>query len=311
MILNTSTENEEFASMLREGILTPLQKPPNKKKKPVENLRPVILLSVLRKILATSMIERIWDKFKMIIPIEQAAYQKGRSTTEQVFSMKILAEKAIISEDYNIFILLLDMSKAFDTINRKRLMEKLEEVLSPCELRIMYILIEKVNIKVRVGKDYGQNIETNIGVVQGDCLSAVLFIFYLAGAIKPIPDNRLKEDHTGEALWSALDWLVREDRHNISIDPKYSDDLSFIRSMLAKINTVKRIIPGMLKDADLIENSDKREEYEISRKSDERWKKCKYLGSLLDTEKDIERRRSLTLDAMRTLEPMFRSRKIS
>ena len=51
----------------------------------------------------------------------------------------------------------------------------------------MYILIEKGNIKARVGKDLGQNIETNIGIVQGDFLSAVFVIFYLAEAIKPIP----------------------------------------------------------------------------------------------------------------------------
>ena len=47
---NISTESEDFANILREGILTPIQKPPNKKKRAVENLRPVTLLSVLRKV---------------------------------------------------------------------------------------------------------------------------------------------------------------------------------------------------------------------------------------------------------------------
>ena len=253
-IFNFSTDSEEYANIIREGILTPLQKPPNKKKRAVENLRPIILLSVLRKVLATCMIDRTWNKFKNVIPIEQAAYQKGRSTTEQVFTMKTLAEKAITSEEYNIFILLLDMSKAFDTVNRGKLMKHLEDILSESEMRLVYLLISGVKIKVRVGKKCGEEIATNVGVVQGDCLSAVFFIFYLAKSIKPLTQITNREDHEDEVMWSALDWLVKKDKLNIEVDPKYSDDMAFIRSQLAKINTIKRTIPGIL-EADLIENS--------------------------------------------------------
>ena len=65
---------------------------------------------------------------------------------------------------------------------------------------------------------------------------------------------------------------------NISIDLKYADDITFVRSEKAKINTVKRVIPKQLEEADLIENSDKREEIIVSRESNPEWKKCKYLG---------------------------------
>ena len=51
------------------------------------------------------------------IPKDQAAYQKGRNTTEQVMCMKILIEKAITSENYNPIIMMIDMSKAYDTVN--------------------------------------------------------------------------------------------------------------------------------------------------------------------------------------------------
>ena len=80
-------------------------------------------------------------------------------------------------------------------------------------------------------------------------------------------------------MWSALDWVVRKDARNIQIDPKYSDDMSFIRSQLAKINSIKRVVPDMLREADLIKkNSSKREEYEVSKSGNENWKSCKYLG---------------------------------
>ena len=55
----------------------------------------------------------------------------------------------------------------------------------------------------------------------------------------------------------------------------------------------------------------KTEDYEIIRKGNEKWKKCKLLGSLLDTEKDINRRKILAMDAFKTLNNIFDSRKIS
>ena len=60
--------------------------------------------------------ERTLNKIMKHIPPSQSAYQHGRSKTEQVFILKLLAEKAITSADYNAFFLLMDMSKAFDTV---------------------------------------------------------------------------------------------------------------------------------------------------------------------------------------------------
>ena len=60
--------------------------------------------------------ERTIERVDATITNSQAAYRRGRSTTEHVFAAKILAEKAIASVDYTIYILLFDMSKAFDTV---------------------------------------------------------------------------------------------------------------------------------------------------------------------------------------------------
>ena len=78
------------------------------------------------------------------------------------------------------------------------------------------------------------------------------------------------------------------------------------------MNQVKRMIPNMLEEYNLIITQDKTEMYKISRKSDEEWKKCKYLGPMLGTEEDINRRKSLLLDAFKTMEDiLLRSKKIS
>ena len=47
--------------------------------------------------------------------------QKRKKATEHVFAMKIIFEKAMTSCDYSTHILLLGVTKAFDTINREHL----------------------------------------------------------------------------------------------------------------------------------------------------------------------------------------------
>ena len=127
-ILNTSVETDDYLK------ITPLQKPPKKgmmKKK--NNVRPITLLPIVRKILAMCVIERTRERLKHKIPKDQAAYQKGRSTTEQVFALKTLVEKAITSQNYNIIITMIDMSVAFDTVSRCKLMKQLEAFIEPHE----------------------------------------------------------------------------------------------------------------------------------------------------------------------------------
>ena len=118
-IYNKAAETGEFPEELVAGILTPLQKP-GKTRGPPENLRPIILLSVLRKILTICLLNRIWERVKTKIPLSQAAYQRGRSTTEQVYAIKSICEKALTSSDYTFHLLLHDMSKAFDTVLRDK-----------------------------------------------------------------------------------------------------------------------------------------------------------------------------------------------
>ena len=64
--------------------------------------------------------------------------------------------------------------------------ETLEEILLPDEIHLLHILND-VKLKVRVGADYGPEFTTSFGIMQGDCLSAVLFILYLAKALSSRP----------------------------------------------------------------------------------------------------------------------------
>ena len=86
---------------------------------------------------------------------------------------------------------------------------------------------------MKIGDKVGADILTAIGICQGNCLSALLFILYLAHAIKPIPKDRYPDDYH-QTLWSTLDWIEDRDKLQIEIDPKYADDITFICSEVVK-----------------------------------------------------------------------------
>ena len=64
---------------------------------------------------------------------------------------------------------------------------RLRHVPLPDEIHLLHILTNDVKLKVRVGADYGPECTTSVGIMQGDCLSAVLFILYLAKALSSRP----------------------------------------------------------------------------------------------------------------------------
>ena len=326
-ILNTTTNTEEELQELVVGLLRPLQKP-GKKKGPAENLRPIILLSVLRKILTVAMLDRLWDRLKSQLPLKQSAYQPGRGTTEQVHAIKLLVEKAIISSDYKVHLILLDMSKAFDTVKRNQLFEHLDEILEDDELYILHRLTNNPQLAVKIGNTTGELFTTTMGIMQGDCLSAILFIYYLAMCLRRPIHTKTK---------------------GFLINPSYADDLTLAGTDTRQTDDTEQQMTDRLTDYNLHVNPTKKEKYEIPRppppppppptieqllehqqnsiyrseldwlvnfKPPEQenphpdWKKCKLLGSLLDTKSDIQRRKGLTLDSLKAFDFIFNSKRI-
>ena len=110
-------------------------------------------------------------------------------------------------------------------------------------MRMMYLFINNVKLKVRVGRSLGEKILTNIGVVQGDLLSALLFIFYLANFVDVIPGLPTKEDFGNNVLWPELNWLIDRNAHQVVIDPKYAAGISFIRTEETKNEPSKKTAP--------------------------------------------------------------------
>ena len=318
-ILNEAAETGDTPKELIQGILCAIQKP-GKKVGPPEHLRPIILLSMLRKIAAICMKDRTIDRIDRNIPNSQAAYRKGRSTTEHVFAAKILAEKAMTSVNYTIHILLLDMSKAFDTVDRKLLINDLSKILEPDELHMLKIMIN-VELSVRCGTEESDFFSTDVGVPQGDGFSANEFTLYLAKTLKddterppittensyckPIPSKSI----VPSSLVECSNHTNTDD--HLRINAEYADDMTKITTDLHTIDHHKANLPNILGERNLHINPPKTEQYAIARGGDESWKTCKLLGSLLDTDADMKRRKGLAAGVIQELKYIFYNKRLN
>ena len=103
--------------------------------------------------MAIIMCRRISERIIQNISKSQAAYQPGRGTTKQVIVVRAMTEKG-----YTTHILMMDMSKAFDTVNRSKLMQDLIAILEEDEIHIIKLLIEDVALIVKVGNNMGKKL---------------------------------------------------------------------------------------------------------------------------------------------------------
>ena len=316
-ILNETSKTGKYPEELKEGILTPLQKP-GKARGPPSNLRPIILLSALRKILAICMIRRIGKKIDGKIPTEQAAYRAGRGTTEHAFAYKLLVEKAITSKNYATDITLMDMSKAFDTVRRGRLIEDLKSILTEGELHIIKIMVEDVKLRVRIDQALSDPFTTKMGVPQGDCLSPILFTLYLARALH-VPQQtedhnyyqKITETPDTQQIPALRDHTYTPRDQGVLIRPKYADDIGWgAANCKHRLETEREQTLPKLRARGLRINEAKTEEFTIRKNGPDDWKKCKILGSLLDTNEDIKRRKQLANNAMQKLKHIFENNRL-
>ena len=217
------------------------------------------------------------------------------------------------------------MSKAFDTIDREKLLDMMYRILDPDEIHLAKILIEQVEYIVRVGNTMGESFKTSNGSPQGDGLSAIFFILYLAKALGY--EEHLKDNTYTLPRYLGFE-LPREcQEHNYALSPiktyelcksslnintEYADDCGniIISDNKILVNYLKSTIPRILKQYNLICNEQKNEEHIVNyeNRKNGSWKTCKYLGTMLDSQKDFLRRKILTVEASKSLNDIWRSK---
>ena len=109
---------------------------------------------------------------------------------------------------------MLDMSKAFDTIQRGTLFEDLKGTLENDELHLIHLLLDDVQIAVKLENETGKLFKSLIGSPQGDAAKTLFFIIYLAVTLKnatnkSIENNSLLPNHLSDHGYEQTENLAR------------------------------------------------------------------------------------------------------
>lgn len=174
----------------RRAIICPIYKKGDRRK--CENHRGITLLIGTSKIYERILERRLRQRVEGALGEWQHGFRPGRSTTDLIFYMKMLTEK-IIEWNEKAYVAFIDLEKAFDRINRRRLWGVLREQIYrvPEELvRAIESLYEDPISMVRDGSEGERWFGVRTGVRQGSILSPILFTLFLDHCLRRIDEGR-------------------------------------------------------------------------------------------------------------------------
>ncbi|RWR98484.1 rna-directed dna polymerase from mobile element jockey-like protein, partial [Dinothrombium tinctorium] len=123
-MINSSLITGDFPDILKTSILTPIPKIKNSKK--VEELRGIHILSYIEKALERVVYKQVLEHFEEnnLLVAEQSGFRKGNSCES---SIQLLLHEWLnnIEDNKIILTIFLDFTRAFETIDRKILLKKL------------------------------------------------------------------------------------------------------------------------------------------------------------------------------------------
>jgi len=123
-----------------------------------------------------------------MLPESQCGFRAGRSTTDMVFTLT--STKKATEQCQPLYVVFVDFSKAFDTVNRQTLWKVLEFYGCPERLtNIIRLFHGGMKGKVTIGGSTTESFAINHNVKQGCVLAPTLFILYLTAVLETMFSN--------------------------------------------------------------------------------------------------------------------------
>ncbi len=159
------------------GVVVPLHKKGDQKD--CNNYRGITLLSLPGKAYASVLHRRLSTVVNDKIQDEQCGFRPGRGTTDQLFILQQISEKAW-EYDKEVHVCFVDLEKAYDRVDRNLMWETLKEYGVDDQLvGAIASLYKASNSCVRVLGRKSDKFNVGVGLRQGCVLSPLLFIVYM------------------------------------------------------------------------------------------------------------------------------------
>ena len=275
-----------------------------------QNYRTISLISHVSKVMLKILLNRLTPQAEMIIAEEQAGFRPGRSTTEQIFSLRILCER-YLQHQQDLFHVFVDFKKAFDRVWHAALWSTMKLYnINANLIKVIESLYSKATSAVYYNGSIGEWFRTTVGVRQGCLLSPTLFNIFLERIMTDALENHEGSVSIGgrtitnlrfaddiDALAGKEDELVKLINHLDTTSTKYGMEISAEKTKLMTNNT-----KGISLDV------------RIGGQKLETVQSFKYLGSVVSDEgskQEIMSRIAQTIGALTKLKAIWKDKNIA
>ena len=150
-----------------------------------DNHRGISLLSIAGKILARVILNRVIKHvIDDVYPESQCGFRAGRGTIDMIFSLRQIAEK-VREKKHEMYMVFVDLTKAFDTVNRTALWRVLQKLGIPENmLRVIVSFHEGMKANVVSNGELSDSFGVTNGTKQGCVMAPVLFALYFSVMLK-------------------------------------------------------------------------------------------------------------------------------
>lgn len=173
-------------------LLTMLHKKGDRKEP--SNYRGIALVSCTAKLFTHILRARIeaWEEVVKVLPEAQAGFRKARGCEDNIFALQSAVQLQLRLKGRKVYALFVDFKRAFDSVDQAKLWNKLFSFgLSAKILRVLKSLYDGATLRVRSGGELSKEVEITEGVLQGEILSPLLFILFIADLEQELRKNGL------------------------------------------------------------------------------------------------------------------------
>ena len=185
IIFNLSFVQGIVRNKLKIGVIYPIHK--GDSKFICSNYRPISILPIFSKIIEKLMHKRLTsflEKYEILFK-HQYGFQKGKSTEHAIIDLHSSIIKAIEKKEKECAAFI-DFAKAFDTVNHKILLKKLEFIgIRGIQLKWFDSDLSNRQQSVKIGQDISDFKTVKCGVPQGSVLGLLLFLIFINNIYQP------------------------------------------------------------------------------------------------------------------------------
>lgn len=271
--------SESMPEEWKRGIICPIYKKGDRQD--CNNYRPITLLNIAYKILASLLNQRLCDIVETQIGEQQSGFRRNRSTIDNIFIVRQIFERCL---EYNIELhnIFIDYTQAFDSVYRNKIKEALMMYKVPNKLiRLIMLTLHNTKASVKINNELSSEFEITTGVKQGDPLSATLFSLIVDTIMK-------QQDFRGSITTRLKQYVAYADDILITTRTKNARDEAF--QQLKEVSMQYGLIINNQKTkfmrckAGIINLS----EWKMDNDNFQEVKSCKYLGTTINGNNSIE-----------------------